>query len=89
MKEMGMDDWLINAILELYDYFRKEYASQVSSAVNIIIIFVLIAIAFIVGQHLIFAFLRNNTRTVVNKSISITLLEKVIILFSRLTGTLC
>jgi hypothetical protein len=88
MKEMGMDDWLINAILELYDYFRKEYASQVSSAVNIII-FVLIAIAFIVGQHLIFAFLRNNTRTVVNKSISITLLEKVIILFSRLTGTLC
>jgi hypothetical protein len=88
MKEMGMDDWLINAILELYNYFRKEYASQVSSAVNIII-FVLIAIAFIVGQHLIFAFLRNNTRTVVNKSISITLLEKVIILFSRLTGTLC
>jgi len=88
MKEMGMDDWLINAILELYDYFRKEYASQVSSAVNIII-FVLIAIAFIVGQHLIFTFLRNNTRTVVNKSISITLLEKVIILFSRLTGTLC
>jgi uncharacterized protein YbjT (DUF2867 family) len=34
MKEMGMDDWLINAILELYDYFRKEYASQVSSAVE-------------------------------------------------------
>jgi uncharacterized protein YbjT (DUF2867 family) len=34
MKEMGMDDWLINAILELYNYFRKEYASQVSSAVE-------------------------------------------------------
>ena len=34
MKEMCMDDWLINALLELYNYFRKEYASQVSSAVE-------------------------------------------------------
>jgi hypothetical protein len=34
MKEMGMDDWLINAILELYNYFRKGCASQVSSAVE-------------------------------------------------------
>lgn len=34
MKEMGMDDWLISTILELYTYFRKGYASQVSSAVE-------------------------------------------------------
>jgi hypothetical protein len=29
-----MDDWLINTISELYDYFRKGYASQVFSAVE-------------------------------------------------------
>ena len=34
MKEMGINDWLINTILELYNYFRKGYASQVSSAVE-------------------------------------------------------
>jgi uncharacterized protein YbjT (DUF2867 family) len=34
MKEMGIDDWTINTISELYDYFRKGYASQVSSAVE-------------------------------------------------------
>jgi uncharacterized protein YbjT (DUF2867 family) len=34
MKEMGMNDWLINTILELYNYFRKGYASEVSSAVE-------------------------------------------------------
>jgi uncharacterized protein YbjT (DUF2867 family) len=34
MKEIGMDDWLINTISELYNYFRKGYASQVSSAVE-------------------------------------------------------
>jgi hypothetical protein len=34
MKEMGMDDWLINAILEVYNYFRKGYASQLSSGVE-------------------------------------------------------
>jgi uncharacterized protein YbjT (DUF2867 family) len=34
MKEMGMSDWLINTISELYDYFRKGNASQVSSAVE-------------------------------------------------------
>jgi uncharacterized protein YbjT (DUF2867 family) len=34
MKEMGMDDWLTNTILELYNYFKKGYASQVSSAVE-------------------------------------------------------
>jgi uncharacterized protein YbjT (DUF2867 family) len=34
MKEMDIDDWLINTILELYNYFRKGYASQVSSAVE-------------------------------------------------------
>lgn len=34
MKENGMDDWLIDTILELNDYFRKGYASQVSSAVE-------------------------------------------------------
>jgi uncharacterized protein YbjT (DUF2867 family) len=34
MKEMGMDDWLINTISELASYFKKGYASQVSSAVE-------------------------------------------------------
>ena len=34
LKEEGMNDWLINTILELYQYFRKGYASQVSSAVE-------------------------------------------------------
>lgn len=34
MKEMGMSDWIINTISELYDYFRKGNASQVSSAVE-------------------------------------------------------
>src|SRR5918992_2669285 len=34
MKEMGMSDWLVNTISDLYEYFRKGYASQVSSAVE-------------------------------------------------------
>lgn len=34
LKETGMDDWLISTILELYTYFRKGYASQMSSAVE-------------------------------------------------------
>ena len=34
MKETGMNDWLINTISELSDYFRKGYASQVSSAIE-------------------------------------------------------
>jgi uncharacterized protein YbjT (DUF2867 family) len=34
MKEMGMDDWLINTISELANYFKKGYASEVSSAVE-------------------------------------------------------
>jgi uncharacterized protein YbjT (DUF2867 family) len=34
MKEAGLDDWLINTISDLYTYFRKGYASQVSSAVE-------------------------------------------------------
>ena len=34
MKEIGMDDWLIYTISELSDYFRKGYASQVSSVVE-------------------------------------------------------
>jgi uncharacterized protein YbjT (DUF2867 family) len=34
MKETGMNDWLINTISELSDYFRKGYGSQVSSAVE-------------------------------------------------------
>jgi uncharacterized protein YbjT (DUF2867 family) len=34
MKEMGMDDWLINTISELFNYFRKGYASQVYSGVE-------------------------------------------------------
>ena len=34
MKEMGMDDWLISTVSELSNYFKKGYASQVSSAVE-------------------------------------------------------
>ncbi|MGI0045082.1 MAG: SDR family oxidoreductase, partial [Nitrososphaeraceae archaeon] len=34
MKEMNMNDWLINTILELYNYYRKGNASYVSSAVK-------------------------------------------------------
>ena len=34
LKELGMDDWLISTILELYTYFRKGYASKVSSAIE-------------------------------------------------------
>lgn len=34
LKEMGMDDWLISTILELYAYFRKGYASELSSSVE-------------------------------------------------------
>jgi uncharacterized protein YbjT (DUF2867 family) len=34
LKEMGMDDWLINTILDLYTLYRKGYASEVSSAVE-------------------------------------------------------
>jgi uncharacterized protein YbjT (DUF2867 family) len=34
MKEVGLDDWLINAISDLYTYFRKGYASHVSPAIE-------------------------------------------------------
>ncbi len=34
MKEVGLNDWLIDTISDLYYYFRKGYASQVSSAVE-------------------------------------------------------
>jgi len=34
MKDMGWDDWLINTTLQLFDLYRKGYASQVSSAVE-------------------------------------------------------
>jgi uncharacterized protein YbjT (DUF2867 family) len=34
MKDMGWDDWLINTTLQLFDLYRKGYASHVSSAVE-------------------------------------------------------
>jgi uncharacterized protein YbjT (DUF2867 family) len=34
MKEVGMNDWLVNTISELYSYFRKGRATHVSSAVE-------------------------------------------------------
>jgi uncharacterized protein YbjT (DUF2867 family) len=34
MKEIGMSDWLINTVSELYDYFRKGKASEISPAVK-------------------------------------------------------
>jgi uncharacterized protein YbjT (DUF2867 family) len=34
MKGAGLNDWLINTISDLYGYFRKGYASQVSSAIE-------------------------------------------------------
>jgi uncharacterized protein YbjT (DUF2867 family) len=34
MKDMGWDDWLINTTLQLFDLYRKGYASQVSSTIE-------------------------------------------------------
>ena len=34
MREMGMDEWFINIALELYDSYRKGYASNISPAVE-------------------------------------------------------
>ena len=34
LKETGMNDWLINTILDLYTLYRKGHASEVSSAVE-------------------------------------------------------
>jgi uncharacterized protein YbjT (DUF2867 family) len=34
MKEVGLNDWLINTISDLYTYFRKGYASHISSAIE-------------------------------------------------------
>jgi uncharacterized protein YbjT (DUF2867 family) len=34
MKEIGMNDWLINTVSELSDYFRKGKASEISPAVD-------------------------------------------------------
>jgi uncharacterized protein YbjT (DUF2867 family) len=34
LKETGMDDWLINTILDLYTIYKKGYASEMSSAVE-------------------------------------------------------
>jgi uncharacterized protein YbjT (DUF2867 family) len=34
MKEMGVDDWWINTIIEVYDFYRGGLQAQVSSAVE-------------------------------------------------------
>ena len=34
MKAMGWDDWLINTTLQLFDLYRRGYASRVSSEVQ-------------------------------------------------------
>ena len=34
MKEMGMGEWFIKLVLELYDSYRKGQASQVSNEVE-------------------------------------------------------
>ncbi|HEX9320259.1 MAG TPA: hypothetical protein VF884_15095 [Nitrososphaeraceae archaeon] len=34
MKDMGMNEWFINIALELFDNYRKGYASQVYDAVE-------------------------------------------------------
>jgi hypothetical protein len=36
MKDMGMDDWLVTTMSQLFDLYRKAYASQVSSTVEVI-----------------------------------------------------
>ena len=36
MKEIGLNDWLINTISDLYSYFREGYASEVSFAVEVV-----------------------------------------------------
>ena len=37
MKDMGVDDWLVGTMLQLFDLYRRGYASQVTSAVEEII----------------------------------------------------
>jgi hypothetical protein len=37
MKDMGVDDWLVSTMLQLFDLYRRGYASQVTSAVEEII----------------------------------------------------
>ena len=37
MKDMGVDDWLINTMSQLFDLYRKGYASQVYPAVEEVI----------------------------------------------------
>jgi hypothetical protein len=34
MKHMGWDDWIIGIAMELFDNYRKGYASQVSSTIE-------------------------------------------------------
>jgi hypothetical protein len=34
MKDMGMDDWSANSLIELFDITRKGYASDISSVVE-------------------------------------------------------
>jgi uncharacterized protein YbjT (DUF2867 family) len=34
MKEAGLNDWLIDTISTLYDFYRKGYASEISSGVE-------------------------------------------------------
>ncbi len=34
MKDMGMDDWSVNSMIELFDITRKGYASDISSVVE-------------------------------------------------------
>jgi len=36
MKDMGMNEWFINIALELFDNYRKGYASQVYDDVELI-----------------------------------------------------
>jgi uncharacterized protein YbjT (DUF2867 family) len=34
MKEVGLNDWLIDTISDLYSFFRKGYASHISTAIE-------------------------------------------------------
>jgi hypothetical protein len=37
IKDMGVDDWLVTTMSQLFDLYRKGYASQVSSTVEEVI----------------------------------------------------
>jgi hypothetical protein len=55
MKEIGLDDWLVNTILEGYNYLRKGYFSPVTTVIE-----------ELTGKNL---FLSNSSQRIMQKSL--------------------